>query len=173
MSIALVADPTVAPVCPGIDPDSVLAALMDEYERPIYTFVASMLRDADGTLDCVQDTFLRAYEALKRGRSINSAWLYTVARNRAMDEFRRRRRLGPEREALDTLPAPTASVDSLVVQSVLDRMPPLDREVLYLFVVAGFRTDEIGTILGMNGAAIRQRLYRARERFRTLYGAAD
>ena len=46
-----------------------------------------------------------------------------------------------------------------------------DREVLYLFDVAGFKTDEIGAMLGVRGSAVRQRLSRARERFRLLYGA--
>jgi RNA polymerase sigma-70 factor (ECF subfamily) len=121
-------------------------------------------------MDCVQDTFLRAYEALRKGKSINAAWLYTGARNRTMDEFRRRRRLHPDGEALEHLPISHSSDESIAVQTVLERMQPMDREVLFLFVVAGFKTDEIGAILGMNGTAIRQRLYRARERFRVLYG---
>jgi RNA polymerase sigma-70 factor (ECF subfamily) len=135
--------------------------------------VISVVRDTDVALDCVQDTFLRAYEALKRGKSINSAWLYTVARNRSMDEFRRRRWVHPDPEALDSVPVYHSSDESVVVQSVLDRMTPLDREVLHLFIVAGFKTDEIGTIMGMNGTAIRQRLYRARERFRVMYAQED
>jgi RNA polymerase sigma-70 factor (ECF subfamily) len=61
--------------------------------------------------------------------------------------------------------------ESLAVQQVLERLSPPDREVLYLFDVAGFKTDEIGAMLGVRGTAIRQRLSRARERFRLLYGA--
>jgi DNA-directed RNA polymerase specialized sigma24 family protein len=43
--------------------------------------------------------------------------------------------------------------------------------VLYLFGVAGFKTDEIASLLGVRGSTVRQRMYRARERFRNLYGA--
>jgi RNA polymerase sigma-70 factor, ECF subfamily len=173
MSTVLVRDgaPWISSV--GRDCHAELESLMTEYERPIYSFVLSIARDGDVALDCVQDTFLRAYEALKRGKSINGAWLYTVARNRSMDEFRRKRWMHPDPEALDHVPVYHSSDESVVVQGVLDRMNPMDREVLHLFIVAGFKTDEIGVIMGMNGTAIRQRLYRARERFRSLYAQED
>jgi RNA polymerase sigma-70 factor (ECF subfamily) len=56
------------------------------------------------------------------------------------------------------------------VESVLAQLSPQDREVLYLFDVAGFKTDEIGAMIGVRGTAVRQRLSRARDRFRLLYG---
>jgi RNA polymerase sigma-70 factor (ECF subfamily) len=144
---------------------------MNQHERPIYNFLLSLLRDPDVALDCAQDTFLRAYEHLRKGRPVRAQWLYKVARNRAMDEFRQRRRLDPDTEKLEHLPVRESTERAVAVQSVLDRLSPSDREVLYLFDVAGFKTDEIGEMLGIRGSAVRQRLSRARERFRLLYGA--
>lgn len=150
-----------------------LAHLMHEYERQIYNFLLALLHDADVALDCAQDTFLRAYENLRKGKPVNSSWLYTVARNRAMDEFRRNRRVDKESEQIDRIQVTVPTDRVLMVQSVLAQMSPADREVLYLFDVAGFRTDEIGAMLGVKGTAIRQRLSRARERFRKLYGTDE
>jgi RNA polymerase sigma-70 factor (ECF subfamily) len=144
---------------------------MNDYERPIYNFLLAILRDVDLALDCTQDTFLRAYEQLNRGVEIKAAWLYTVARNRAMDEFRRRRRTECDVETLEHLPAATHSADDrLAVEAAMAQLSQGDREVLYLFDVAGFKTDEIGRMLGVRGSAIRQRLSRARTRFRLVYG---
>lgn len=171
MSIALAHELQAAPI--SRDHDALLTDLMLELEGPLYSFIVSVVHDRDVALDCLQDTFLRAYDALRAGKSINAAWLFTVARNRSIDEFRRNRRLQHDSAALERVPVRDSRDESLVVQAVLDRLPPLDRQVLYLFVVAGFKTDEIGDIMGMTGAAIRQRLYRARERFRTLYGPPD
>ena len=147
-----------------------LVGLMRKYERPIYNFLLALLHDADVALDCAQDTFLRAYENLGKGKPVTQSWLYTVARNRAMDEFRRKKRLEPESDIIEQIPVHERPDTTLAVQQTLAQMAPKDREVLYLFDVAGFRTDEIGEMLGVRGTAIRQRLSRARERFRQLYG---
>jgi DNA-directed RNA polymerase specialized sigma24 family protein len=88
-----------------------------------------------------------------------------------MDEFRHARRVQPEWEKLEQVPIHEPTERILAVQSVLDRLPLIDREVLYLFDIAGFKTDEIGAMLGIRGSAVRSRLVRARERFRRLYGA--
>lgn len=147
-----------------------LVDLMNEYERPIYNFLLSLLHDPDVALDCAQDTFMRAFNNLKKGKSVNSPWLYTVARNRAMDEFRRNKKVQPDLDALEHIPVHEGTDRALAVRSVMEQLSPADREVLYLFDIAGFKTDEIGRMLGVRGSAIRQRLSRARERFRVLYG---
>lgn len=147
-----------------------LVALMEQYERPVYAYLLSIVHDRDLAQDCTQDTFLRAYDALRHDRVITASWLYVVARNRAFDEFRRRKRLDPDGDLLAEIPSREDSAEGrLDVQAVMERLPPADREVLYLFEIAGFSTDEIGTMLGVRGTAIRQRLKRARDRFRALY----
>jgi RNA polymerase sigma-70 factor (ECF subfamily) len=162
---------TLSPLAPT-RPEDDLSLLLDRYEQPLYRFLLALVHDPDLAHDCAQDAFLRAYEALRRGKQINRQWLFTVARNRAMDEFRRRRHMHPDADTLDRVPVIQATDRSLAVREALEKLPPLDREVLYLFAIAGFKTDEIGTILGVRGTAIRQRLYRAREKFRMVYGGA-
>lgn len=155
-----------------VRPDESLRRLMDEWEAPVFRFLLSMLRDADIAQDCAQDVFLRAYEALSSGKPVNSSWLFTVARNRAMDEFRRQRRVHADLDTIDREATHDAADRRILVDQVMAQLSPLDREVLYLFAVAGFKTDEIGAILGVRGTAVRQRLYRARERVRELWGDA-
>jgi len=152
------------------DIDRELTRLMEEFERPIYNFLVSLVRDPDIAVDCAQDTFIRAYENLKREKPVNAPWLYTVARNRAMDHFRRAKRIEPESDKLERIPVHESTDLSVQVHAVMAQLLPADREVIYLFDVAGFHTDEIGTMLGIRGSAVRQRLSRARQRFRALYG---
>jgi RNA polymerase sigma-70 factor, ECF subfamily len=152
--------------------DDQLVRLIAEHERAIYNFLLALVRDADVALDCAQDTFIRAYENLRKGRPVNAPWLYKVARNRAMDEFRRNKRVQPDTESLDFVPVHEPTERNLAVREAFSRLSASDREVLYLFDIAGFKTDEIGVMLGVRGTAIRQRLSRARERFRQVYGVA-
>lgn len=170
-STALAINPSLPLVATREDTlDDRFSALLAEYERPVYRFIVSIVNDADIACDCVQDAFVRGYEAMCKGKTINRAWLFTVARNLAMDEFRRQRRTPYGDEKLERIETHDTVDTGLAVEQAMNRLPPVDREVLYLFAVAGFKTDEIGLMLGVQGAAIRQRLYRAREKFRRVYG---
>jgi RNA polymerase sigma-70 factor (ECF subfamily) len=142
---------------------------MVEHERALYAFVFTLVGDRDAAGDCVQDTFVRAHQNLCRGKDVTPAWLYTVARHRAMDEHRQRRRAKAIVDELERLPASQPSDDATSVWAVLNLLAPVDRDVLFLSSVAGYTTDEIGSMLGVRGTAIRQRMYRARRRFKRLY----
>lgn len=150
-----------------------LVCIMERYETRIYTFTLTLLGNSDLALDCTQDTFLRAYLHLSKGREVTGSWLYAVARNRAMDEFRRQRNVSSG-DGLEHQEAPESPTDlRMTVQSAFARLQAVDREVLYLFGIAGFRTEEIGVMLGIRGSAVRQRLYRARQHFRAIYDAGN
>jgi RNA polymerase sigma-70 factor, ECF subfamily len=147
-----------------------LTRLMLEHERPLYAFLYSLLSDPSGVHDCLQDTYMRAYLQLRDGGRVETAWLYRVGYNRAMDELRRR-----WRSKTETVEAarPGGDIDRrLAIEEALSHLSLLDRQVLFLYGYAGFKTDEIGILLGTSGAAVRQRLYRARDRVRRLYEEA-
>jgi RNA polymerase sigma-70 factor (ECF subfamily) len=159
----------VPDAAPSIDEQ--LSRLIDDHERSLYNFLLALVRDPDVALDCAQDTFLRAYENLRKGKPVNAPWLFKVARNRAMDEFRRSSKFRPEADPSDAGTVHEPTDRNLAVRQAFAQLSPPDREVLYLFDVAGFKTDEIGKMLGVRGSAIRQRLSRARVRLRAAYGA--
>lgn len=149
-----------------------LAALLSRYERSLYTYIVVLVNDDELAADCVQDTFLRAYENLGRGRPVTGQWLYKVGRNRAFDEFRRRRKEGPRAEPPQDLTEDTSHQEQVRrVQRALSALSPSDREVLYLAEVDGFSGVEIAQMLGTTHGAIRMRLSRAHARFRRVYGS--
>lgn len=146
-----------------------LAELMDRYELPLYRFLFVLVTDRDVAQDCTQDTFVRAYENLKRGKPVTPQWLYTVARNRAMDEFRRRRREQPDIEKLEQVPV-EGIADGAAMRQAFAHLSADDRALLYLVAVEGFKPGEIASLLGIKVTAVRTRIFRARERFRLAYG---
>lgn len=148
-----------------------LAQLMGEHERSLFTYMLALAHDRDVANDCTQDAFVRAYDMLRSGKDVNLQWLYKVARNRVMDEFRHRRKVRADAEQVERKTVEEAIDRRLIIQQVMQHLPSLDRDVLYLFAILGFKTDEIAGMLGTSGAAIRQRLYRARFQFRALYAA--
>jgi RNA polymerase sigma-70 factor (ECF subfamily) len=156
----------------GEQAEDTLVDLMDRYEARIYEFLLAMLRDRDGAQECAQDTFVRAYENLRRGKPVNAQWLYRVARNRANDEFRRGKRVTPDLDLLAALPAPRqgAPEDAAAISQAFSALSLDDRAALYLYAVQGLSADELASALGIKVSALRMRLSRARERFRQAYG---
>lgn len=153
-----------------MQPRACLIALMDRYERPLFKFVYLIAGDADVTSDCVQETFVRAYDHLTRSKPVNASWLYKVARNLAIDEHRRRRRYAAE-GALEQIPAAGAGLElGVAMRQAFARLTPDERTLLYLAAVEGRSAAEIAAILGIKPTAVRMRISRARERFRLAYG---
>ncbi len=101
-----------------------------------------------------------------------AAWIYVVARNRALDELRRRRRLA-DASALAALPAPEeARADwpddrlALVFACCHPALAPEARIALTLRHVGGLTTPEIARAFLISEAAMAQRLVRARQKLR-------
>ncbi len=71
------------------------ATLYERHFRGVYDLSVRMVRDPDAALDVVQNTFLSAWQNLQK-RTVSGnvkAWLYTIARNSAINELRRNKRL--------------------------------------------------------------------------------
>src|SRR6476469_6592132 len=76
-----------------------LAALYDQYDRLVFSFVFHILNDAASAEEVTQDVFLRAWDAAAKfqgGRGKVSSWLLAIAHNRAIDEIRSRRARGAQ-----------------------------------------------------------------------------
>src|SRR5579872_5090600 len=108
-----------------------LVKLMTQYEQPLSSYLWVLLTDRDVVRDCVQETFLRAYEHLERGRAVNSQWLYKVARNQAIDHLRHNERICTEPEVLSGIenPEPSEPERIMAVRRTLARLSPDDREI--------------------------------------------
>jgi len=149
-----------------------LIDLMNRHEHSLYRYLAMILWDEEAVRDCAQDAFVRAYEQLARGGDVNARWLYTVARNRAFDDLRRRRHLSGNMSELEGLAGQTETPTRRTrdVQEAFDQLSAEDREVLFLFIIDELSTTTIAESLDTTPSAIRMRLHRARERFRRIYG---
>jgi len=140
--------------------------VLESHQDRLYNYLLSMLMDSDDAQDCLQDTFLRAYQQSLRGSGISGPWLYTVARHRAVDVLRSRGKL--QRGPVSLAEVCDSSWDdrSQHAHDLLSILPVEEREVLYLFDVDGFSGEEISRLLGIRPGAVRARIFRARERVR-------
>ncbi|MCD6518914.1 MAG: RNA polymerase sigma factor [Anaerolineae bacterium] len=161
--------------------DAAFEQLFRAYQRPILNYLYRLLGDVSQAEELAQDVFLRAYRALGRlsPEANRRAWLYRIATNAAYDHLRRRKLiqwlplLGKEEQELQAEGDPEGTVvEREAVQRALAQIPLKYRVPLVLFSVQGYSTKEIGEILGISEGAVKTRLYRAREKFREVYGGS-
>ena len=123
--------------------------------------------------DCFQETFiaaLRAYPRLRHGSNLR-AWLFTIARSKAVDHHRATRRAPlpvgevPERAA----PAP-AEPPNGDLWAAVGELPEKQRAAVVLRFVADLSHREIGAVLDCSDAAARRSVHEGLKRLREVHG---
>lgn len=151
-------------------------AIMMHYEQRLLRFLTGLVGDIEVARELCQDTFLAAYQALPRahGEMHLSAWLHTIALNRARSHHRHRKfKLFVPIEEHDVPSNDPDLQDEIagdeVVQRVLQRIPKAYAEVLLLQITGGLSCREMAATLHCSEGAVKVRLMRARDAFRRAY----
>jgi RNA polymerase sigma-70 factor, ECF subfamily len=140
----------------------------------VYAYVMTLLRDRIAAEDVTALAFERAYRrriTFDRRRGVERAWLFGIARNAALDELRRRRRLAAlstEPEASETSVEDGAEVAlrRTAVRAALAALPAREREIVALKFHGGLSNAELARVLGVSETGAGTLLYRAMEKLR-------
>ena len=145
--------------------------LYRRYERRIYALCLRMTGSRDQAEDCVQETFVQAWQKLAsfEGRSAFGTWLHRIAVNKVLSVQRydsRRPRLAPVDETLsDPYGAAPATVDAgaqMDLEQAIGRLPDGARNVFVLHAVHGYSHEETAGMLGVAVGTCKAQLHRAR-----------
>ena len=133
-------------------------ALYRDARDDVYAYAATLLRDRAAAEDVAAAAFERAYR--RRGRydarkGSPRAWLFGIARNAALDELRRRKRV-----AAASLPIPSSELDpgeaaelaaqKQAVRIALGKLGARDRELIALKYHAELSNAEIAEVIGVS-----------------------
>jgi RNA polymerase sigma factor (sigma-70 family) len=150
-------------------------ALYRSSRDDVYAYVATLLGDRAAAEDVTALAFERAYRrrsTFDRRRGEERGWLFGIARNAALDELRRRRRLATlvvepvDEDTGGSDDGPEVSLRRTVVRAALASLPAREREIVALKFHAGLRNTEIATALGVSETAAGTLLYRAMQKLR-------
>src|SRR5690348_11125982 len=131
---------------------SAFEMLVGRYQTPLFNFICHCLSDYDLACDVAQQVFLQLYISMPTLRTDAplKAWLFQVARNRCLDELRRKRpihfsdlettneddELSPLAIVPDDSPLPDEIAERHDLQQLLrkaiDGLPPKFRSVVLL-----------------------------------------
>ena len=152
--------------------------LVNRYKDRLLNFVFQFLGDLEQAEDVVQDTMLRLYEKKHYYKEIAkfSTWIYTIARNLANTELRKRKRrkttylsqLSKERQF--EIPAIQDDVDQSLhnefindrIQSAINNLSEHFKIVIILRDIQELSYEEISNIVEVPLGTIKSRINRAR-----------
>ena len=151
------------------------ARLYDRFALHVYRYLYSRVNNQADAEDLTAQTFLTALEKLPRYRERGhfKAWLFTIARNKAMDHFRKKR----VEVHLDVAEIPVEQNDLLAgviqaeqirqVSDLIQRLSESEKELLRLRYVADLNFGEMAALLGKSQDAVKKSLYRLQTRLQT------
>jgi RNA polymerase sigma-70 factor, ECF subfamily len=160
-------------------------SLVERHKDRLYGLALRMTRSEADAAEVVQDTFLAAYQNLKRfrGEAAFGSWVHRIAANNALMRLRHQRVVEAaseelfspeftERGSLAEIPELDWSrgADEKVLDEELgrairqgtDTLPEGYREVFLLKDVEGMSYEEISEMMGISVPAVKSRLHRAR-----------
>jgi RNA polymerase sigma-70 factor (ECF subfamily) len=169
------------------------ARLVDMYSTQIYRLALKMLGDEQDAEDVLQNTFMKALQAIKKfeGRSSLSTWLYRIGVNEALMLVRRQKptiQVAMDYEDDDEFQHPTQFTDWCCLperdllsdearkhlDEAIRRLPEKLQVVFLLRDIEGLSIRETSEALDLTETAVKTRLLRARlnlrEQLSTYYG---
>jgi len=148
--------------------------LLEAYQRPVFNLCYRMLGNAQDAEDAAQETFLRAYQSLKRYDKSRpfSTWLLSIAAHYCIDQIRKRRVqiVSVEELPVPDLPEPSPGMESnlsrkeeqLRIKAVIGVLDATDRAAVVMYYWYDFSYEEICQALSLSMSALKSRLHRAR-----------
>lgn len=142
--------------------------LYQAYAEKVFRYLYSRVGDRHEAEELTAQTFLAAIEkfASYRHRGHFAAWLFSIARNKAVDSFRRNKHLGDLADA-EALPAESDLLADLAdreqaaaIRRHIAQLPPEQIELLRLRYVAGLQFSQMAALLGRTEAAVKKSVYR-------------
>ena len=157
--------------------------LIRRYQERIYATVYHMTSNHEDAHDLTQETFIKAYRALKsfKGDSSFYTWAYRIAVNKTINFLKQRKNRGqmslddldfqaehdPDLVALISEKTPRRDLNLKELQEKLNvamqKLSEPHRLVVTLHDIQGLSHDEIGKIMDCNVGTVRSRLFYARQ----------
>lgn len=172
---------------------NILEQLYRRHAKAVYLYLYSFCHDYALAEDLMQETFLRAFCALKLSETAVLPWLLMVARNLYFDIWRKERRTvvhdenrteryeekiavkrakGSGREESHTgneiLEKLIQKERNQLLYQTIQKLKSTEKEAIVLYYFAELSQEEIGKVLGLTYGNVRVILYRAKKNLKKL-----
>jgi RNA polymerase sigma-70 factor, ECF subfamily len=159
--------------CQAGDP-AAFEELVALYQPRLHYFLAKMVGDDHAADDLLQDVWFDVYRDVARLADPGAfpAWLYRIARRRALGALRKRRQSSVSLEGIDPVAEEEAddfsAEDAERVHSALGQIAPDHREVLLLRFIEEMSYEDIARVTGCQLGTVRSRIHYAKRALRSV-----
>jgi len=140
--------------------------LVRTYQTDVLRLALQIVRDRGAAEDAAQETFVRAFRFLRRyrGESKFSTWLFSIARNCALDELRRSTRGGRPSDdvGLDLDDRDSDAQTGLEIREAIGALAVELREAVIFIDMFGMSYREVAAVTGVAEGTVKSRVHRAR-----------
>jgi RNA polymerase sigma-70 factor (ECF subfamily) len=151
------------------------------YVEQVFRYLYSRVGNVHEAEDATAQTFLAAFESFDKFRQDGhfASWLFTIARNKAVDHYRQRKNISSIDEAAaisvdnDPLHGVIRSEQAAALSTLIQALPEEDRELLRLRFLANMSYPEIAHLLRRNEDAVKKSIYRLLARLHSQLEAAN
>lgn len=165
----------LVPTADGLSEDERFAIFYQQNARPLWAYLAGVLRNPALADDLLQESFLRFLSSVRwqEGEVACKSYLYRIATNQMRDHWRRPSDTPIEEVLERDLPAVSIEIDRHIDSQVLlgpafEKMRPRERQLLWLAYAEEATHREIAEITGLGTTSIRLLLFRARRKLARL-----
>jgi RNA polymerase sigma-70 factor (ECF subfamily) len=148
-----------------------MESLVQQWEQRLYYYIRRLTGQEADAWDVLQNVWVRVFRSigsLRRPESF-ACWLYSVARNTALTNAKRRQHRTAASEELETAiygagePDAQIAVDNAeALHHALKRLSEPHQEVLTLFFLNDLSIAEIGKVVGLPEGTVKSRLHYAK-----------
>jgi RNA polymerase sigma-70 factor (ECF subfamily) len=148
-------------------------SLVKQHRRDLYSYAYRLSGNRHTAEDLVQESLTRAWRSIDKLQSRKAAkgWLYTILRRENARRFERyqpvQSDVAPENTCANRKTYDT-STEAFVLRRAIRALPAEYREPLILQVIHGYSQQEIAERLNITSAGVGTRLFRARQKLRTV-----
>lgn len=157
--------------------------LIEEYQTKVYNISLKMLKNEQDAFDASQDALLKAYKYIAnfKGNSSFATWLYKITVNTCLDYINKSKKYKSNISLEQTISqkdneTPIQFEDKKqnvmgkvlenerqkVLYEALDKLNPIQKEMIILRDIEGFSYEEIAKITDLNIGTVKSKISRAR-----------
>jgi RNA polymerase sigma-70 factor (ECF subfamily) len=138
------------------------------YVQPVFRYLYSRIGSFPEAEDVTAQTFLAALERFPKYRHDGyfASWLFSIARNKAVDHFRKRSK-ETSLEPAETIPADVNLLAQVIeterittLSRIIPALPEEEQEMIRLRYVAELSFAEIGRLFNLKEDTVKKTLYR-------------